>query len=129
MRFDESYLQGEYRDGFYVSSMVKRSFASQMEVLEVVDRICKSYGIKYFADWGTMLGTVRHHGFVPWDDDIDICMLRDDYEKFCDYCIHHQDEMKPYKLLTRENEKNYPYKIAFLIVIICVVIFTVRQLS
>lgn len=82
MRFDESYLQGEYRDGFYVSSMVKRSFASQMEVLEVVDRICKSYGIKYFADWGTMLGTVRHHGFVPWDDDIDICMLRDDYEHF-----------------------------------------------
>lgn len=84
MNITEEYLQGEYRDGFYVSSMVKRSFASQMEVLEVIDRICKSCGIKYFADWGTMLGTVRHHGFVPWDDDIDICMLRDDYEHFMD---------------------------------------------
>ena len=51
-------------------------------------------------------------GFIPWDDDFDVVMFRDDYEKFCKYCIIHQNEIKPYKLLNRETEKNYPYNIA-----------------
>ena len=80
--FPESYFKGEEKEGFYVEEMMKRAWAAQIEVLELIDRICKEYEIPYFADWGTLLGTIRHKGFIPWDDDIDIVMKRDDYNRF-----------------------------------------------
>ena len=82
MRIEESYFEPEVRDGFYVPSEVKQAWAAEMKVLEEIDRICKKYEIPYFADWGTLLGVVRHGGFIPWDDDLDITMKRPDYERF-----------------------------------------------
>lgn len=77
----ESYL-GEERDGFFIQPMMKRVWYAQLEVLKEIDTICKRHRIKYFADWGTLLGAVRHHGFIPWDDDLDFAMLREDYDRF-----------------------------------------------
>lgn len=82
MWIEESYFEPEVRDGFYVPSEVKQAWAAEMKVLEEIDRICKKYEIPYFADWGTLLGVVRHGGFIPWDDDLDITMKRPDYERF-----------------------------------------------
>ncbi len=80
------FFRDEVRNGFYIPTAVKQAWASCLDVLKEVDRVCTKYGIKYFADWGSFLGAVRHGGFVPWDDDLDICMLRDDYMKFRKVC-------------------------------------------
>lgn len=80
--FEDDFFLGETRDGFYIEPMMKRAWAAQLEVLDAIARVCSKYHIRWFADWGTLLGAVRHQGFIPWDDDMDICMLRKDYERF-----------------------------------------------
>jgi len=82
LKFRESFFEGEEREGFFVEAEMKHAWAAQMEILAEIDKMCKENGIRYFADYGTLLGTVRHKGFIPWDDDIDICMLREDYQRF-----------------------------------------------
>ena len=79
LTFDDSYFLGETRDGFYIEPMMKCAWAAQLEVMCVIKQICEKYDIPYFAYYGTLLGTIRHKGFIPWDDDMDICMLRKDY--------------------------------------------------
>ena len=82
MEFPDSYFEDEVREGFFVAGMIKRAWAAQVEVLLDIDRVCKKHQITYFADFGTLLGAVRHQGFIPWDDDLDISMKREDYERF-----------------------------------------------
>ena len=80
--FTPEFFQDEVREGFYIPSVMKRYWAAQLTVLAEIDKICKKYDIPWFADCGTLLGGVRHGGFIPWDDDMDICMLRHDYIRF-----------------------------------------------
>lgn len=82
MEFPDSWFLDEVRDGFFVAGMMKRAWAAQLEVLEDIDKVCKKHGILWFADCGTLLGAIRHRGFIPWDDDLDICMKREDYNRF-----------------------------------------------
>ena len=82
MKFSNNYFEDEVRDGFFVPSEIKRAWAAELEVLSEIDKICKKYKIQYFADWGTLLATVRQEGFIPWDDDLDIVMKREDYRRF-----------------------------------------------
>lgn len=85
MNFDPSYFQEEVRDGFTIKPMMKRYWAAQLEVLKQIDIICKRHNIQYFAECGTLLGAVRHKGFIPWDDDLDIGMTRMDFIRFQHY--------------------------------------------
>lgn len=80
----------------------------QIEILDVVDNFCKKNNINYWIDCGTLLGAVRHKGYIPWDDDIDVGMLRNDYDKFMDLF---NKENNRYKFYCVENKKdfNYPY--------------------
>ena len=81
-RFTDEYFRDEERCGFMVSECMKRYWAASLHSLEIFDDICKRHGLKYWAACGTMLGTIRHKGFIPWDDDLDIGMLRDDFNEF-----------------------------------------------
>ena len=110
MFFEEDFFKAEYRNGFYVSEAMKRAWAAQLEVLGEIARICEKYNIQYFADWGTMLGTVRHHGFVPWDDDIDIAMKRKDYWKFLQ--VARKELPAGFELLSVYNTDNYDNMLA-----------------
>ena len=81
-KISDIYLEDEVRDGFYIPSIAKRAWAAELSILHEINRICEKYDIRYFADWGSFLGAVRHQGFIPWDDDLDICMFRSDLNKF-----------------------------------------------
>ena len=105
MTIPSDYYEAEVRDGFYVPSEMKRCWAATIGVLEEIDKICKKHNLQYFADYGTLLGAVRHGGFIPWDDDFDISMKRDDYMAFLKVA---QDELpENYVLLSVHN--NYKY--------------------
>ena len=91
MEFEREFFYDEVQDGFYVPGIMKRAWASKMELLSEIDKICKKWGISYYAGFGTLLGAVRHKGFIPWDDDIDIMMQRPDFERFSQVI---QDELK-----------------------------------
>lgn len=77
---------------------------SILNVLVAVDKVCREHGLRYWLSDGTMLGAVRHGGFIPWDDDADIAMPRPDVEKL----IAHADEWipKPFELQTFERDEN-----------------------
>lgn len=83
LEIEESFFQPEERNGYLVDSEMKKVWAVELDLLNEFSRVCKDYGLKWFAHAGTLLGAVRHHGFIPWDDDIDVTMPRKDYEKFC----------------------------------------------
>ncbi len=82
IHFDEDFFLAEEREEFTISSMMKRAWAAQLEVLEEIRSACNLLNLHFYADFGTLLGAVRHKGFIPWDDDLDICMLRRDYLEF-----------------------------------------------
>lgn len=73
-------LLEEERCGYVISSNMKKLWNVQLELLKEFVRVCDKYNLTYYLDAGTLLGAVRHQGYVPWDDDIDVIMPRSDYE-------------------------------------------------
>ena len=84
----------KYAIKYMNSDELRKMQLIQLELLEEVDRICTKYGISYSVEGGTLLGTVRHKGFIPWDDDVDIAMVRSEYIKFCRACEKELDNAK-----------------------------------
>lgn len=76
----------------------------ELQLLIAVNEICEKENLRYSLGGGTLLGSVRHKGFIPWDDDIDIMMPRPDYDALIAYCLTHDT---PFKVLSWETDKNY----------------------
>lgn len=81
MYFDSSFYKEEIRSDFLVTEKCKKIWAVELELLEKFDEVCRKHHLTYYVAYGTLLGTVRHQGFIPWDDDVDLFMFRDDYMK------------------------------------------------
>lgn len=81
LKIEDSFFLPEVREGFVVSAEMKKIWAVELDLLNIFARVCNEHHLKWFAHAGTMLGAVRHQGFIPWDDDIDVVMPRDDFER------------------------------------------------
>ncbi|MCL2839567.1 MAG: LicD family protein [Defluviitaleaceae bacterium] len=81
---------------------------AELQLLQELDRICRKHGINYHLTSGTLLGAIRHKGFIPWDDDLDVAMLLDDYVEFCNIC---KDELnvKKFFLQTMDTDPYHRY--------------------
>ncbi|MBO4290338.1 MAG: LicD family protein [Lachnospiraceae bacterium] len=105
LHFEDGFFDEEIKCDFRISAAMKCAWAAQLEVLDRVDRICRKHGIRYFAFWGTLLGAVRHQGFIPWDDDIDICMTRENYMDFL--TVAGEELPEEYAVLNIYREEQY----------------------
>lgn len=85
--------------------------AGTLGILKKLISVCDGIGANYYLAFGSLIGAVRHQGFIPWDDDLDIVMLRPDYEKFRSYCNAHEAELAPFRFFDRHNTPDYPYAI------------------
>ena len=88
-----------------VEQQLRKLQLAELSILKTIDNFCAEHGIRYSLYLGTMLGAARHGGFIPWDDDLDICMLREEYEKFLELW----KEFGPpgYILQNKENTPNF----------------------
>ena len=88
------------------TGVLRKFQLASIKLLLMVDKICKENNIQYWSDYGNLLGAVRHNGFIPWDDDCDIGMLRDDYLRFIDLISNNPEKYPDIYLVYDNNGKN-----------------------
>ena len=101
----DSFFRPETRCGYYVSGTMKKVWAVELDLLRKFVEVCEKYDLQYFMDGGTLLGAVRHQGFIPWDDDVDVIMPRKDYNKL--WSIAAGEFTDPYFFQTTLSEERF----------------------
>lgn len=96
-------------NNFFIDSDIEKLHKCLLDILVEFDRICRDNGIKYSLGYGTMLGAIRHRGFIPWDDDADIFMDRKNFNKFLQ--IAEDSLSSKFFLQTKKSDTCYPYNV------------------
>lgn len=104
--FDENFFQAEVREDFLVDATMKTVWAAELEVLSEIAKVCERHGLTWYMAFGSLLGVVRHKGFIPWDDDLDIWLKREDYIELLTYLP--QELPKGYMVRSPLMESWYP---------------------
>ena len=95
MNYDPEFIKEEYRVDWLVTETVKKVWWIQLDILQKFDAICRKHNLRWYPIGGILIGVVRHKGFIPWDDDVDVAMPREDYDKLEEIC---------------KKELEYPYE-------------------
>ena len=90
---------------------IKEIQSVSLGILKRVADFCDSMGIRYVLAYGTLIGAIRHKGFIPWDDDVDIMMPRPDYDRFLSLFIINKDKLKDLEVFNRTTNRKYPFGI------------------
>ena len=98
-------LDAEIRNEYEISSEMKKVWSIQIRLLKRLLDVCEKYNLRIWADGGTLLGTIRHHGYIPWDDDIDMVMFRNDYDRLLS--IAASEFHSPFFFQTAYSENHY----------------------
>ena len=102
IKLPDGFLDEEVRCDYVINEKTKAIWAVEIDLYKELERVAKKYGLTIVADSGTILGAVRHHGFIPWDDDMDLYISRKDYDILCKVA---KDEFKyPYFWQTEESD-------------------------
>lgn len=99
----EGFLSEEVRCDYTVTAEMKKVWAVQLDLLNEFQTVCHKHGIRYMASGGTMLGVVRHGGYIPWDDDIDLYVRREDYDKL--ETVMQKELQSPYFWQTENTDR------------------------
>lgn len=103
LQLPEHFLDEEVRCDYTISHKMKEIWAVELDLLNEFMNVCKKHDLKFFVAGGTLLGTIRHKGYIPWDDDVDVMMFRDDFEKLNK--IAPKEFKNPYFWQTEETDK------------------------
>ena len=90
---------------------IKEIQQESLKILIFVDKLCNKLNLNYCIMFGTLIGAIRHNGFIPWDDDIDIVMSRKDFLILQNYFMEHKEELKPLEFFSKDTREKYPYMI------------------
>lgn len=100
----------KYSNGLNLLNLRETQIAAY-EILKQIDSICRDQGLRYWLAYGTLIGALRHGGFIPWDDDVDICMPRPDYERLLSYFDLYTEDLKPLIAIHNTESTTIPFLI------------------
>lgn len=101
------FLNEEIKCDFKITTKTKKLWAVQLDLLQVLLDVCNKHGLRIYADGGTLLGAIRHNGYIPWDDDIDMVMMREDYERLMELT---EEFEHPYFLQNIYTDPHYAHR-------------------